>query len=99
MLDSEEEPQAPKREPRTLVRRLEQLDNVVEVASSSGNWDANEYMMGLANGLILAKHIMLDEEGDPPYLKTPEKGFLDTQPCVCDEPVNTEASSDVETRS
>lgn len=49
---------------------IEQLRDVVAVQCSNGNWNANPYMHGMANGLILALAIM--EDKTPQYLDAPE---------------------------
>lgn len=54
--------------------QLDKLDEVVAVATAPGNADANPYMHGMANGLILAQAIMRGEE--PEYLNAPTK-YLD----------------------
>lgn len=52
-------------------KRLEALKELEAIQSSNGNYDP--YMMGMANGLILAVHIMSGAEGDPQYKSTPDK--------------------------
>ena len=49
------------------MTELEKLENVKDIQCSAGNFDQNEYMRGMANGLILAVHIMKDVDGTPPY--------------------------------
>lgn len=46
----------------TIEQRIEDLRSVVKTQSAVGNYDANDYMHGLANGLILALSII-----DEPY--------------------------------
>lgn len=58
---------------------IEKLEDVTAIATSNGNYDCNAYMLGMANGLILARSIMKDEKGEVPYLKTP-KQWLDDMP-------------------
>ena len=43
----------------------ENIINVRDIQCTDGNWDADEYMRGMSNGLILATSIMKDE--DPEY--------------------------------
>lgn len=50
---------------------IEQLQDCVNVQCSDGNWNANDYMHGMANGLILAMAIMKGET--PKYLDAPHK--------------------------
>ena len=56
---------------KPIEKRLQDLDNVTAIAVSPGNADVNEYMRGMANGLILAKAIMEDVE--PVYIEAPAK--------------------------
>jgi hypothetical protein len=52
------------------VRTKEQkLDDVTSIATSPGNYDADPYMLGMANGLILAQAIIKGHE--PQYLRMP----------------------------
>jgi len=53
---------------------IEQLREVTQQACTPGNAHDNQYMFGMANGLILALAIMQNEQ--PKYLEKPEK-FLD----------------------
>lgn len=43
-------------------RRVRQLTELTDIQTSKGNFDVNEYMRGLANGLILALATMKGEE-------------------------------------
>lgn len=57
-----------------IAQRLEDLRSVVEISASKGNGDANEYMRGMANGLLLAWTIMAEPYGkEVPYLTGPTK--------------------------
>lgn len=60
-----------------LVKVISALDDIVKIQTSDGNWNYDQYMHGMANGLILALHIAKDEEGDPPYLDAPEEWLKD----------------------
>lgn len=51
-------------------QRYKQLDECTNTACSKGNYDVNEYMRGMANGLILARAIMNGEE--PEYIPAPD---------------------------
>lgn len=55
---------------KPMERRLWELNQATITASSPGNYDANPYMHGMANGLILANATMKDE--DPAYLEWPD---------------------------
>lgn len=59
----------------SLAKRLHQLDEVTKVATDPGNAYADEYMRGMANGLILAQATVNGKE--PAYLEsvgTPQAG-------------------------
>ncbi len=53
----------------------EELETLIKIQCSNGNWDYNEYMQGLANGLIMAKSIITKEE--PIFLNAPKKWLKD----------------------
>ena len=53
-------------QPTAVENRIKQLKEVTKTQCLKGNYDANEYMRGMANGLILAEAIMEDKE--PIYL-------------------------------
>lgn len=73
------------------AKRLKDLDNVVAVSISPGNAHANPYMLGMANGLILAQSIFTDEE--PAYLIAPAEFLSEKKP---DLGANAEPVSDDE---
>ena len=53
-----------------IGQRLDDLKNAVEIQCSKGNYDHSEYMRGMANGLLLAWHIIREPYGaEVPYLK------------------------------
>lgn len=54
--------------------RLNKLKQVKLISCQDGNWDYSPYMLGLANGLILAVAIFEDKE--PKYLVTSQTSFL-----------------------
>ena len=62
-------------EMKTLAKtRLQKLKQIVDIQSSRGNYDYDNYMFGMANGLILAYHIMSGQEQEEcPYLESPFK--------------------------
>ena len=53
------------------MNKEEELEELVKVQCSDGNWNYSPYMHGLANGLILALAIIRDI--DPIYLDAPDK--------------------------
>jgi hypothetical protein len=52
---------------------IESLKACVEIQCQDGNWDMDPYTLGMANGLILALHIMEETEGEVAYKEAPEK--------------------------
>lgn len=53
-----------------IGQRLSDLKNVVEIQCSKGNHDVNEYMRGMANGLLLAWYTMREPYGaDVPFFE------------------------------
>lgn len=68
------------------AKRLKDLDNVTSIAASPGNAHANEYMLGMANGLLLAQSIFTDK--DPKYLTAPEQFLADRPASGGDTPSN-----------
>lgn len=56
---------------RPAMINLEKLRDVTKIQGSSGNWDVDEYMRGIYNGLELALSIMEDRE--PVYKDAPPR--------------------------
>lgn len=64
-----------KYEEYTNEQRLEDLRSTTNILSSVGNYDSNDYMHGIANGLILALAIMENKYGDDVgFLSRPAAG-------------------------
>jgi hypothetical protein len=59
------------------MTNLEELENMIAIQSTDGNWNYCPYMHGLANGLILARAVMIDEE--PIFLERPHT-WLENDP-------------------
>ncbi len=51
------------------------LEDVIKVQCSNGNWNHDKYMHGLANGLIVAKSIVYG--GEPNFLDAPDEWIGD----------------------
>lgn len=68
-----------------MAKGIEALEAVTAIATSPGNYDVDPYMLGMANGLILALAIMQDKE--TVYLERPEQWLLD-KPVNYGEPVS-----------
>ena len=54
-------------------RKIKVIQDVMNIQCSNGNWNYEEYMMGLANGLILAHHLLTGADGSPPYKSKPDE--------------------------
>lgn len=54
-------------------KNLEHLEDVIKIQCSKGNWDYDPYMMGLANGLLMARHLVTGREGEVPFKSSPKK--------------------------
>lgn len=53
-----------------IGQRLADLKNIVQIQCSKGTYDVDEYMRGMANGLLLAWYIMREPYGsEVPYFK------------------------------
>ena len=70
---------------RTMIKKLNKLKmyekniqvlkELKNIQSIDGNWNYDKYMLGLANGLILA--VSLFEGGKVEYLKFPDKFVIE----------------------
>lgn len=54
--------------PRTKL--LKEINELIKIQCSSGTWDANAYLHGMANGMILIAALVNDEE--PEFLDAPK---------------------------
>lgn len=70
-------------------KQIADLENIVAVQKSDGNWNFNSYMHGMANGLILALAIVKDHE--PKYLEAPAE-WLENKSCALPDAVSTHIS-------
>lgn len=59
---------------------IEKLENAVSIQKADGNWNYDQYMHGMANGMIFALAIMKGEE--PVYLAAPDE-WLCGKPASC----------------
>ena len=60
--------------------KIEILERLLEIQLMDGNWNFNEYMFGMTNGMILSLAILKDEE--PRYMDAPDEW-------LCDQPKDT----------
>ena len=56
---------------KELMKRILAVSEVTKVQTNEGNWDFDPYMHGMANGLMLAEHILSGED-DIVFLDAPE---------------------------
>lgn len=56
-------------------KRLSDLKEVTKIQCSSGNWNYDPYMFGMANGMILVVALM--EGRKPEFLSAPKKWLKD----------------------
>jgi len=55
-----------------ISQRLADLQDIVKLQCQAGTWDQDEYMRGMANGLLLAWNIMREPYGaEVPYKERP----------------------------
>jgi hypothetical protein len=59
----------------TFKKFIDDLKNLVDIASSKGNYDYDPYMHGMANGLIVAQATATGEE--PKFKDAPKKWLND----------------------
>ena len=62
-----------KRDNYHLLHRIEDLRNVKDTQCSKGNYDYDEYMRGMANGLLLAWNILMEPYDTDVKFKEKEK--------------------------
>lgn len=58
---------------RDLKRGLRHSKAALKVQGTDGNWDVDEYMRGMYNGMAFANHVIEDKKGMPPYRDAPKK--------------------------
>jgi hypothetical protein len=68
----------------------EQIEEMVKIQSSNGNWNCSPYMMGYANGLILALAVLKNER--PKFHSAPEIWLNDIPSENIDPVLNTTES-------
>jgi hypothetical protein len=59
-----------------LRKRIEQLDNMVAIQLTDGNWNYDPYMHGMANGLLVAQAALHDSHDFTP-LSAPAEWLID----------------------
>ena len=55
----------------TPLKVIEEIDDLLKVQCSDGNWNYDPYMHGMANGMILIKAIVTRKS--PKFLTAPKK--------------------------
>ena len=64
----------------SLESVTERLEDLLKIQCGHGNYDYDEYMFGMANGMILAHALMTGE--DPEYLDRPEEWLADVDTTI-----------------
>ena len=77
LLEKLEEVMAKKYKEVVAAKGLKDLKDVMDIQLSNGNWNYDEYMLGLANGLILARHLIRGLSGECKYKKQPKVWLKD----------------------
>lgn len=62
---------------KTLQIVLDELDDLIKVQATDGNWNYDPYMRGMANGMLLAKSLL--DGQDPEYIDSPEMYLRDIE--------------------
>lgn len=57
-----------------MEARIKSLKDLVGIQGDDGNWNSDNYMLGLFNGLELALAII--EGREPGFRRRPDEGFL-----------------------
>jgi hypothetical protein len=68
-----------------LQKKIKDLEDLLKIQCSDGNWNYNEYMHGMANGMILSMNILENDYDNPytgqkcerPFLEAPDKWLKD----------------------
>jgi hypothetical protein len=77
------------------AKAVTDLQNMVNIQTSPGNWNVNPYMHGMANGLILALHTARGDEGEVAFLPAPAKWTDEKYNVAPDAPaVDQDATND-----
>ena len=58
-----------------LQNSLQTLRDLTQVQCNDGNWNYDQYMHGMANGMIFA--LSLFDAGEPKYLEAPKEWLKD----------------------
>ena len=72
-----------------MKKFLDDIEDLIKIQSSYGNWNYDPYMRGLANGLILAKSLVTKDS--PVFLEEPA-GYLVDKPDDGKAPVAVESA-------
>ena len=59
-----------------MQKNLDQLDEMIDIQCSDGNWNYDSYMQGMANGMIFARSCITGV--DPVYVEAPETWGCDS---------------------
>jgi len=58
-----------------MEKRIEKLKDLIKVQCTDGTWNYDQYLFGMANGMICALSVFDDKE--PKYLEAPDEWICD----------------------
>lgn len=61
-------------------KQVGKLQNLVDIQCTDGNWDVDEYMRGMANGLLVAIGVFNGSETTPPFKSAIPQKVTTTKP-------------------
>ena len=59
----------------TLEEKIAEVEKLVKIQTSTGNYDYDPYMQGMANGMICVLAVLSGDE--PEYMDAPERWIRD----------------------
>jgi hypothetical protein len=59
------------------VASIGDLNDLIDIQTQDGNWNYDPYMHGMANGMILSKHVVEDDQDECPFLDPPKQWLKD----------------------
>lgn len=61
---------------KPFTKRLQSLNDLIDIQCSDGNWNYDPYMHGMANGMLLSLSVIKDQE--PTFMQAPKRWLKDT---------------------
>jgi hypothetical protein len=60
---------------KTIEQRIQDMQDLIDVQCSEGNYNYDAYMHGMANGMLLMQSLFTDL--DPEYMSAPDVWLVD----------------------